>query len=71
MENKKDKFRRIAIKRAQVILDELRKLGNCSNSSIYEYSKVDVDKMFKAIKESVEDSKSRFRFPQDPKKFKL
>ena len=47
-ETKMDKFRRVASRRTQNVLDALRKLGNCSNKGIYEYRSDDVSKAFNA-----------------------
>lgn len=49
VENKEHRFKRIASKRTEKVLNELRKLGNCSNRSTYSYSTEDVKKVFNAI----------------------
>lgn len=38
-ESKKEKFIRIAEARTNKIIDMIRLLGNCSNTSTYDYSK--------------------------------
>lgn len=48
-ETKADKFKRVASRRTQKVLDALRKLGNCSNKGIYHYTNDDVTKIFQAI----------------------
>lgn len=53
-ETKRDRFVRIASKRTNQVLDELRKLGNCSNTRMYEYSDADVRKIFRAIKKELD-----------------
>ena len=35
-------------------------LGNCSNTSIYEYSDSDIDQIFTAIENAVRDAKRKF-----------
>jgi len=48
-ESKSGRFKRIAAKRTQGVLDALRKLGNCSNKGTYHYSGEEVTKIFVAI----------------------
>ena len=45
-ESKRDKFVRLAENRTNKILETLVLLGNCSNTSAYEYSQKDVDKIY-------------------------
>ena len=59
-ETKMDKFRRVAGRRTQNILDALRKLGNCSNKAIYEYRNDDVSKAFTAIDKELRRVKTLF-----------
>lgn len=61
MENKKERFKRIASKRMQKTLNELDKLINCSNTNNYEYDSVDVEKMIKALNEKMSKLKTSFR----------
>ena len=48
-ETKEGRFKRIATKRTQRILDDFRLLGNCANTSTYSYSEDDINKVFSAI----------------------
>mgnify|MGYP007077595102 CR=1 FL=1 len=59
-ETKRDKFVRLAEARTNKIIDTLQLLGNLSNTGVYEYSKKDIDQMFKAIEECVSDTKNKF-----------
>ena len=59
-ETKRDKFVRLAEARTNKILDTLVLLGNCSNTSAYEYTQKDVDKIFKAIQSQLDETKKRF-----------
>ena len=61
-ETKHDKFVRLATKRTQNVLDALRILGNCSNLHTYEYSKDEVEKVFKSIKGMLEEVKQKFNY---------
>ena len=48
-ETKIDRFKRVASRRTQNVLDAMRKLGNCSNKGIYNYNDEEVTKIFHAI----------------------
>lgn len=50
---KKDRFKRVASKRVDKLLQGIRSLSKCSNINNYEYSEDDVQKMIKAIKEEL------------------
>lgn len=69
VENKRDKFVRIAEARTIKIISMLRLLGNCSNQGVYEYSDKDVQKIFAAIENATADAKRRFKSsPEKSKK---
>lgn len=59
-ETKRDKFVRLAEARTNKIIDMLQLLGNCSNSSAYDYTQSDVDKIFNAIESEVKEAKKKF-----------
>ena len=59
-ESKREKFVRLAEARTNKIIDMLQLLGNCSNSSAYEYTQQDVDKIFSAIETEVREAKKKF-----------
>ena len=48
-ESKHEKFVRLAEARTNKIIDTLQLLGNCANTSFYEYTQDDVDQIFQAI----------------------
>jgi len=64
-ETKSERFRRLAEKRTNSVIKCIRILGNCSNKSMYSYSKEEVDKIFNAISNKLKDSKSKFRFKEN------
>ena len=72
-ESKRDKFVRLAESRTNKILETLVLLGNCSNTSAYEYSQKDVDKIFTAIQNELNETKKRFhqKKTDGAEKFKL
>lgn len=59
-ETKRDKFVRLAEARTNKIIDMLQLLGNCSNTSAYDYTQADVDKIFNAIENEVREAKKKF-----------
>ncbi len=50
---KKERFKKVASKRVQKILDNFESLSKCSNRNNYDYTDEDVNKMLKTIKEQV------------------
>jgi len=61
METKREKFIRLAEARTNKIIDMIQLLGNCSNTSIYEYSSSDVNQIFSAIENSLKEAKYQFQ----------
>lgn len=59
-ETKRERFVRLAENRTNKILSMIQLLGNCSNSSLYEYSDADVEKIFGAIESSVKEARRKF-----------
>ena len=59
-ETKRQKFVRLAESRTNKIIDMLQLLGNCSNSSAYDYTQEDVDKIFSALDSEVKEARKKF-----------
>jgi len=68
--NKRDRFKRLAQQRTNVVLKRLKVLGNCANRSAYEYTEDEINKIFAAIDRQVKDVKAKFHFTKT-KEFKL
>lgn len=68
-ETRKMRFKRMATKRTNKVLEQLRILGNLSNKSYYDYGEDEVNKMFRAIDEQWRTVKSRFK--QRKQRFQL
>lgn len=64
-EDKHEKFKRIATKRVNELLNKLEVLGNCSNKSNYSYTDEDIQKIFRAIDNKVKETKSKFKTKRD------
>ena len=60
-EAKDARFRRLAEKRANVVLDRLRLLGQLSDKRNYDYNDEQVDKIFRAIDGEIKTVKAKFR----------
>lgn len=59
-ETRHDRFKRIAAKRTNEILEKIRILGNCSNKSSYEYIEEEVNKIFSEIEKQMKFTKAKF-----------
>ena len=59
-ETKRDRFVRLAENRTNKILNMIQLLGNCANTSLYEYTDEDVEKIFTAIENSVKEAKRKY-----------
>ena len=70
MNNKEDRFKKVAVARTNKILEQLRLLGNCSNKNNYEFTDDDVKKIFNAIESELKKTKSKFKI-QKSEKFEL
>ena len=60
-ESKRDRFLRLANRRTNAVLNQLKVLSNCSNKYVYDYTEEDVRKIFGEIEKRVKDTKARFR----------
>jgi hypothetical protein len=68
-ETRHSRFRRLATKRMNNLLNQIRILGNLSNKSSYDYTEEEVGKMFKAIEEQLKITKTKFKFIKHKFKF--
>lgn len=60
-ESKRDKFVRLAENRTNKALEMIRLLGNLSNTSVYDYTQKDVEKIFKALESEIAEAKKQFQ----------
>lgn len=60
METKRDKFVRLAEKRVNSVIKELELIGNLSNTSNYDYTKEDADKIIKTLKKNITNLELKF-----------
>jgi len=71
MNEKRERFQRIASKRTNNVLEQLRLLGNCSNKSNYEYTNEEVKKIFSTIENELKEVKAKYNSKINKEKFKL
>lgn len=69
-EAKRERFKRLATYRTNLVIKRLKVLGNCSNRSAYSYTKEEVNKIFNEITNELKVIKARFTF-KEKKEFKL
>lgn len=59
-ESRSERFKRLASKRTNEILEKIRILGNCSNKSSYEYTEEEINKIFSEIDKHLKLTKAKF-----------
>lgn len=69
-EEKRERFKKLAVYRTNEVLKRLKVLGNCANRSAYDYSEEEIKKIFDAVERKVREVKGKFHFPKH-KEFKL
>ena len=70
MENKKQKFERLANTRINKILKQLDLIGNLSNKSVYEYSDNEANQIIAVLDKKVRELKVKFLYTPTDKQFK-
>jgi hypothetical protein len=68
-ESRRQRFKRLATKRVNNTLNQLRILGNLANKSYYDYNEEDVFKMIRALQSQLSSLKGKFHI--NNKRFKL
>jgi hypothetical protein len=69
-DQKRERFKRLATQRTNIVLKRLKVLGNCANRSAYTYTEEEINRIFSEIERRVRETKSKFHFPKN-KEFKL
>jgi hypothetical protein len=57
---RRQRFKRLAEARTNVVLDKIRILSHCANKYAYEYSEGEVDRIFATIEGELKRAKQRF-----------
>lgn len=71
MDEKKERFVRLAENRTNRIIEQLRLLGNCSNKNNYSYTEEDIKKIFLTLENELKKAKNKFDSKSKLEKFKL
>lgn len=73
LETKKERFRRVAEKRVNKILDQIRILGKCSGTNIYSYQKNQVEQIFTCLQNALNEAHKKFNnsSPNGKERFSL
>ena len=71
MDNKKENFKRISENRVNKILQLLDQLSNLTNTSFYEYTEEDIEKIFATIDAESEKTKNILLNAKNKKKKKF
>lgn len=66
----RERFKYLAEKRTNAVLNGLRVLSHCSNKVLYDYENIEIDKIFEAIGTAVIEAKNKFK-DKEKKVFKL
>jgi hypothetical protein len=69
-EDKESRFKRIAQKRVQRVLDSIRSLSQCSNKRMYEWNDAQMKKIWSAIDKELKTCKESFE-NVEPEQFHL
>jgi len=70
-ESKDVRFKRVASRRTNTIIETLKLLSNCSDRNNYEYTPEQLTKIFEAINKALTNCKARFEGKDRPNKFLL
>lgn len=71
MNNKRDRFERVAVARTNKIIKTLRLLSNCADRNNYDYNEKDINKIFNAIENELKKTKAKFNKNEESTKFTL
>ncbi|MFC1729396.1 hypothetical protein ACFL6I_03575 [candidate division KSB1 bacterium] len=69
-ESKEERFKRIAERRVQRVIDSIKSLSQCSNKRMYKWNDEQLGKIWSAIGESLESCKQSFA-KSEPGEFRL
>jgi len=70
-ESKRQKFVRLATKRTNLVIKKLEVLGKLSNRGNYEYRDEDIERIFVAIQEKMDEVRDMFKGKSPTKMFYL
>lgn len=59
-ESKREKFLRLVVARTNKAAEMIRLIGNCSNTSSYDYSDEDVKKIFAYLDKEIKNARAKY-----------
>ena len=65
IQSKRERFKRLALKRTNEVLKKLEILGNCGNKHSYDYTQEQAQQIFKAVEEKLNEVKGKFKAVED------
>ncbi len=69
-ETKEGRFKRIAERRVQRVMDSLRSLSQCSNKRMYEWNEDQIKRIWDAVEHALHSCKESFK-KSEPEEFRL
>lgn len=63
-ESKKERFKRVAEKRVQNIIQSVRSLSGLSNKKVYEWDTAQLERIWGAIEREIENCREHFKDPE-------
>lgn len=69
-ETKEERFKRIAEKRVQRVLDSLRSLSQCANKRMYSWNEEQLKEIWDAIERSLKSCREKFE-ESEPEEFRF
>ena len=72
MNEKRERFKKVATRRTNAVLKKIQILGHCANRSLYEYDEDDLNKIFGEIERAIKLTKIKFKLTSNKnREFKL
>jgi hypothetical protein len=73
MNERRERFIRVATRRTNAVLKKIAILSNCSNRNAYEYTDEEVNRIFNEIEKELRSARMKFRLRKSnkQKEFKL
>jgi len=62
-ETKEQRFKRVAEKRVQNVINSLRSLSQLANNKVYKWNNDQLEKVWKAIEKEIDNCKKSFKDP--------
>jgi hypothetical protein len=64
---RRQRFKRLAENRTNMVLEKIRILSHCANRYAYEYTQADIDLIFGTIEDELKRTKTKFVGEQRPR----